>query len=81
VKTLLGPDVLHHLSAANARTLTGRGFFPHLISGPFHTALVYAFAFAIAACVVAAVASLLRGGKYVHVETAAVDPIDIEAVA
>ncbi|HUJ56731.1 MAG TPA: MFS transporter [Gaiellaceae bacterium] len=81
VKTLLGPHVLHRLSPADAHTLTGRGFFPHLISGPFHTALVYAFAFAIAACVVAAVASLLRGGKYVHVETVAVDPLDIEAAA
>jgi hypothetical protein len=39
-----------------------------LISGPFHTALVYAFVFAIAACLVAVVASLLRGGKYHHVE-------------
>jgi MFS family permease len=68
VKTLLGPHVLHHLSAANASELTGRSFFPSLISGPFHTALVYAFVFAIAACVVAAVASLLRGGKYHHVE-------------
>ena len=81
VKTLLGPHVLHRLSPADAHTLTGRGFFPHLISGPFHTALVYAFAFAIAACVVAAVASLLRGGKYVHVETVAVDPLDVEAAA
>jgi len=81
VKTLLGPHVLHGLSAANTRTLTGRGFFPHLISGPFHTALVYAFAFAIAACVVAAVASLMRGGKYVHVETIAADPLSIEEAA
>jgi MFS family permease len=81
VKTLLGPHVLHRLSPANAHTLTGRGFFPHLISGPFHTALVYAFVFAIVACVVAAVASLLRGGKYVHVETVAVDPLDIEEAA
>jgi MFS family permease len=81
VKTLLGPHVLHQLSPANAQTLTGRAFFPHLISGPFHTALVYAFAFAIAACVVAAVASLLRGGKYVHVETVAVDPLSIEEAA
>ena len=39
-----------------------------LISAPFHTALVYAFVFAIAACLVAAGASLLRGGKYHHVE-------------
>jgi hypothetical protein len=81
VKTLLGPHVLHHLSPANAQTLTGRGFFPHLISSPFHTALVYAFVFAIVACVVASLASLMRGGKYVHVETVAVDPIDIEEVA
>jgi hypothetical protein len=48
--------------------LTGRQFFPHLISSPFHTALVYAFVFAAVACAVAAVASLLRGGKYHHVD-------------
>jgi hypothetical protein len=81
VKTLLGPKVLHHLSPANAHALTGRGFFPHLISGPFHTALVYAFIFAIVACVVAAFASLLRGGKYVHVDEVAIDPLDIEVAA
>ncbi|HET8752226.1 MAG TPA: MFS transporter [Gaiellaceae bacterium] len=81
VRTLLGPHVLHRLSPANAHTLTGRSFFPHLISGPFHTALVYAFIFAIVACVVAAVASLMRGGKYVHVEKVAVDPLDVEAAA
>jgi MFS family permease len=81
VRTLLGPHVLHHLSPADAHTLTGRGFFPHLISSPFHTALVYAFVFAIVACVVAAFASLLRGGKYVHTEEVAVDPLDIEVAA
>jgi hypothetical protein len=67
--TLLGPGVLHGLPPGQAAELTGRSFFPNLISGPFHTALVYAFAFAIAACLVAAVASLLRGAKYHHVET------------
>jgi MFS family permease len=66
--TLLGPHVLHGLPAGQAQVLTGRSFFPHLISGPFHTALVYAFVFAIAACLVAAVACLLRGGKYHHAE-------------
>ena len=81
VKTLLGPKVLHHLPPADARVLTGRGFFPHLISSPFHTALVYAFIFAIVACVVAAMASLLRGGKYVHAEQVALDPLDIEVAA
>jgi MFS family permease len=68
VKTLLGPHVLHALPAADAHTLTGRSFFPQLISSPFHNALVYAFAFAIAACLVAAFASLLRGGKYHYAE-------------
>jgi MFS family permease len=66
--TLLGPHVLDGLPAGQAHALTGRGFFPHLISGPFHTSLVYAFVFAFAACLVAAGASLLRGGKYHYVE-------------
>jgi hypothetical protein len=63
--------VLARLPAAQTHALTGRNFFPHLISDPFHSALVYAFAFAIAACLVAAVASLLRGGKYHHVDATA----------
>ncbi len=41
--------------------LTGRAFFPHLISAPFRVGLHEAFAFAIAACLIAAAASLLRG--------------------
>ncbi len=54
--------------------LTGRSFFPQLISPPFHAALVYAFVFAIAACLIAAVASVLRGGKYHHGEEEATSP-------
>ena len=68
MQTLLGPHVLHALPVAQQHVLTGRSFFPSMISSPFHTALVYAFAFAIGACVVAALASALRGGKYHHVE-------------
>jgi hypothetical protein len=64
--TLLGPHTLSQLPPAQAQQLTSHSFFPHLISGPFHTALVYAFAFAIVACLIAAVASLMRGGKYHH---------------
>jgi hypothetical protein len=66
--TLLGPHTLHALPAGQSTVLTGRRFFPHLIAPPFHTALVYAFVFAIVACLVAAVASMLRGGKYHHAE-------------
>jgi MFS family permease len=69
VQTLLGPNILHQLPASNAAYLTGRGFFPNLISGPFSHGLVVAFGFAIAACLIAAVASALRGGKYHYVET------------
>jgi MFS family permease len=79
--SLLGPHVLGTLPPQQAHELTGRSFFPHLISGPFHTALVYAFAFAIAACLIAAVASLLRGGKYHHKEVTVSDLVTIEEAA
>ncbi|HZO95871.1 MAG TPA: MFS transporter [Gaiellaceae bacterium] len=79
--TLLGPHVLHGLPAGQSAILTGRQFFPRLISPPFHTALVYAFTFAIAACLVAAVASLLRGGKYHHQEIAANDRLAVDEAA
>ena len=78
--TLLGPHVLAGLPASQAHALTGRSFFPQLISGPFHTALVYAFIFAIAACLIAAVASLLRGGKYHHVDATSPAPTGSEPV-
>ncbi len=68
VRELIGPHVLGHLSSANAATLTGRRFFPELISGPFRTGLHEAFAFAIVACIIAAAASWQRGGRYVHTE-------------
>jgi len=67
VQTLLGP-VIAHLAPARAAYLTGRGFFPSLITPSFGHGLSVAFDFAIAACLVAAVASLLRGGRYVHGE-------------
>ena len=48
--------------------MTGHSFFPSLISGPFQSGLQIAFDFSIAACLIAAVASLLRGKRYVHDE-------------
>ncbi|SFE61022.1 Predicted arabinose efflux permease, MFS family [Actinacidiphila alni] len=61
IQQLLGPDLLGKLPAANQHTLTGREFFPHLISGPFHDGLVVVFALAIVMSLVAAAASLIRG--------------------
>ncbi|MGN6377394.1 MAG: MFS transporter [Gaiellales bacterium] len=66
MKQLLGPTVLHHVSHQHAAYLTGRSYFPALISGPFSSGLHEAFGFAIVACLVAAAASWLRGGHYVH---------------
>lgn len=65
---LLGPTVLHHLSAANQHVLLGREYFPSLISKPFSDGLHAAFDFAVIACLIAAGASWLRGGKYVYSE-------------
>jgi MFS family permease len=65
IQTLLG-HTLTTLPASHAAFLTGHTFFPSLISAPFQHGLAIAFDFAVAACLIAAVASLLRGGKYVH---------------
>jgi MFS family permease len=65
VQTLLGPAI-SKLPASHAAYLTGHTFFPSLISAPFQHGLAIAFDFAIVACLIAAVASLLRGGRYVH---------------
>ena len=60
MQQLLGP-LLGHLPPGHAAYVTGRQFFPHLITTPFHNGLGIAFAFAIAANVLAAIASLLTG--------------------
>jgi MFS family permease len=70
---VLGVNPLQHLLAANGvlatlpaaarRTITGKQFFPDLISGPFHQGLVVVFAASAALAALAAVASLLRGSR------------------
>jgi MFS family permease len=70
-RELLGPHVLARLSHANAAAISGRGFFPHLIAVPFHNGLHEAFAFAIAACLVAAAASWSRGSRVAPAEAPA----------
>ncbi|MBO0707026.1 MAG: MFS transporter [Candidatus Dormibacteraeota bacterium] len=65
--TLLGPAA-HMISPSNLAHLTGHAFFPHLISGPFISGLHLTFAFAMAVSLIAAVASWLRGKRYVYGE-------------
>ena len=56
---------------AKVAYLTGRTFFSSLISTPFMGGLHVAFDFAVAACLVAGVASWLRGGKFHYEESEA----------
>ncbi len=68
VRHLVGDDAMAQLPPADVAALSGNTFFPDLISGPFQAGLHIAFAFAIAACVIAAAASLFRGDRYVAAE-------------
>ncbi len=62
MQQLPGP-LLSHLPASNAAYVAGREFFPHLITAPFHDRLGVAFGFAIAANVIAVIASALTGRR------------------
>ncbi|HEY3736897.1 MAG TPA: MFS transporter [Jatrophihabitans sp.] len=62
IRTLLEPyGVLQHLSSGQQQTLTGHGFFPQLISAPFHHGLVIVFAVSAVLGLLTAIASLARG--------------------
>jgi len=64
VQHLLAPTgALSRLPAASQHTLTGREFFPSLISGPFHSGLIVVFAVSTGLAVLTGLASLLRGGR------------------
>jgi hypothetical protein len=58
---LAAQGALSSLSAAHQRVLTGRQFFPELISGPFHQGLSVVLLVATALAMLAALASMLRG--------------------
>ncbi len=82
VAHLLAPSgVLPSLSGAHQQILTGTEFFPNLIAEPFHHGLVVVFSVAAALSVLAALASLMRGRRYVHTEaatTATTPPRDLK---
>jgi MFS family permease len=63
VQHLVDPHVLGALPAHSQAVLTGPTFFPTLISAPFRDGLHAAFAFAMVACLIAAAASAMRGGR------------------
>jgi len=71
IASLLGPTgALDRLPAHNQTVLTGKEFFPHLMSHPFHHGLVIVFGAAALMSVIGAVASWAAGTRFVHDETA-----------
>ncbi len=74
IEHLVGAHALSLVSAHQAAILTGRSFFPMLISEPFKSGLHEAFSFAILACLIAAGASLMRGGRYHHIDEPEPEP-------
>jgi MFS family permease len=81
IQHLVGAHALAAVSVHNQALLTGRTFFPHLISAPFRSGLHAAFGFAIVACVIAAAASLMRGGRYYDAEDPRPEPEPARAPA
>jgi hypothetical protein len=61
MQTLLGPHGLDGVPPAKAAVITGKTFFPELISQPFIDGLRIAFSFSLILFLLAAWASWLRG--------------------
>ena len=66
MRSLVPPSVAAHLGAQAQATLFGKTFFPHLILPAFMDGLHAAFIISAVFSVVAAVASLMRGKRYIH---------------
>jgi len=79
VQNLLAPTgLLHTLPAHNVALLTGRQFFPHLISGPFHHGLMIVFTAAAVMSIAGATVSWLRGKPSAAEEDAATVLANVE---
>jgi MFS family permease len=68
MKTLLPPSVLPTLSAQTKSIVFTNSFFPTILSGPFMDGIIIAFSISAGISLLAAIASLLRGKRYIHGE-------------
>ena len=66
MKTLIPAAALQALPAASQALLLGKTFFPNLIAAPFDYGLRIAFSISVGLAVIAALASLLRGKRYIY---------------
>ncbi|HEX7425804.1 MAG TPA: MFS transporter [Mycobacterium sp.] len=64
IAELLAPYHALQQPGVNADVLTGKTFFPHLITEPFHTGLVVVFVAAAVMMVIGALASMFNPGRY-----------------
>ena len=64
IAELLAPSHALQQPGVNANVLTGKEFFPQLISGPFHAGLVVVFVAAAIMMLLGMVASLFNPGRY-----------------
>jgi MFS family permease len=64
IAELLGPSGALQQPGVNAEVLTGKTFFPHLITEPFHSGLVVVFIAAAVMMVIGLIASLFNPGRY-----------------
>ncbi|MEI7547370.1 MAG: MFS transporter, partial [Actinomycetota bacterium] len=63
MKTIVPAAELAKLTPAQSATITGKTFFPHLISDPFMHGMRIAFTFSLVLYLVAAIASRMRGSR------------------
>jgi MFS family permease len=61
IRQLLGPHVLHQIGHVHASVVTGKSFFPSVISAPFEHGLEIAFAVSALLCALAAAGSWWAG--------------------
>ncbi|HZQ31796.1 MAG TPA: MFS transporter [Mycobacterium sp.] len=64
IAELLGPSHALQQPGVNADVLTGKEFFPQLISGPFHAGLMVVFIAAAVMMLLGALASVFNPGRY-----------------
>jgi hypothetical protein len=76
--TLIPSAALHQLSTAAQANLLGKSFFPNLISAPFMIGLHAAFYISAALCLIAAIASLMRGKPYIYGQSAPVETAEAQ---
>jgi len=82
VRNLLAPTgLLHTLPAHNVAVLTGRQFFPNLISGPFHHGLMIVFTAAAVMSLAGALVSWFRGKQFIFDDEQAATVRDISKEA